>query len=208
MVLPGPTRPRSRTSVISRFDYSMRHFNETSSGERAEAMSVDLSMSSCASSLAPMAALVVRGVSKRFGAVQALDDVSLELARGEIHALVGENGSGKSTLVKIVAGTIVADSGSVDIAGEALQHPTPSRSRRLGTHTVYQDGSMIDELSIAQNMYIGSGPGDRPRYAEIERWTQAILSDQGSSVTHPAMRVAAVAPGDQQLIEIVRAVHG
>ena len=173
-------------------------------------MSVDLSVSSSASSpsSAPMAALVVRGVSKRFGAVQALADVSLELARGEIHALVGENGSGKSTLVKIVAGTIVADSGSVDIAGQALQRPTPRRSRRLGTHTVFQDGSMIDELSIAQNMYIGSEPGDRPGYGEIERWTQAILSDRGASVTHPAMRVAAVAPGDQQLIEIVRAVHG
>ena len=73
-------------------------------------------------------ALSVRNVSKRFGVVQALQDVSIELRPGEIHALVGENGSGKSTLVKIVAGAVGADSGSVEIGGRPLTPATPGRA--------------------------------------------------------------------------------
>ena len=157
---------------------------------------------------APTAALTARGVSKRFGVVQALDNVSLELMPGEIHALVGENGSGKSTLVKIIAGTIAADKGTVEIAGQPLQPATPRRSRDLGAHTVFQDGSMIGELSVAQNMYVGSLGEDRPSYGSIEQWTREVLSQRGVAVTHPATRASAVAPGDQQLIEIVRAVNG
>lgn len=154
------------------------------------------------------AALVVRGISKRFGAVQALADVSLRLIPGEIHALVGENGSGKSTLVKIIAGTLVSDAGSIEIAGQEMLQSTPRQSRRLGTHTVFQDGSMIDELSIAQNMFIGSEPEHRPAYGEIDGWAAQVLSSRGVAADHPATRAAAIAPGDRQLIEIVRAVHG
>ena len=154
------------------------------------------------------AALTVRGASKRFGVVQALDNVSLVLAPGEIHALVGENGSGKSTLVKIIAGSIAADSGTIEILDQKLHPPTPRRSRELGAHTVFQDGSMIDELSVAQNMYVGSRGKDRPGYGSIEQWTREILAERGVTATHPAMRVSAVAPGDRQLIEIVRAVNG
>ena len=157
---------------------------------------------------APPTALTARGISKRFGVVQALENVSLELVPGEIHALVGENGSGKSTLVKIIAGAIVADTGTVEIAGESLLPPTPRRSRELGAHTVFQDGSMIGELSVAQNLYIGSQSQDRPGYRSIERWTREILADRGVTATHPATRAAAVSPGDRQLIEIVRAVNG
>ena len=154
------------------------------------------------------AALVVRGISKRFGVVQALADVSLRLIPGEVHALVGENGSGKSTLVKIIAGTLVPDSGSIEIAGQEMLRPSPHRSRKLGTHTVFQDGSMIDELSIAQNMFIGSEPEHRPAYGEIDGWAAHVGTSRGVAAGHPATRAAAVAPGDRQLIEIVRAVHG
>ena len=157
---------------------------------------------------APSPALVVRGLSKGFGVVQALADVSLELVAGEVHALVGENGSGKSTLVKIVAGTYKADSGTVEIGGVTLSEPTPRRSRQLGTHTVFQDGSMVQELSIAQNMYVGTEPADRPSYGDIDTWTADILARHGIVAVHPAMRAAAVSPGDRQLIEIVRAVDG
>ena len=156
----------------------------------------------------PTTALMVRGVNKRFGVVQALDNVSLMLVPGEIHALVGENGSGKSTLVKIIAGTIAADEGSVEISGQPLQPAMPRRSRELGTHTVFQDGSMIEELSVAQNMYVGSQGEDRPSYRSIERWTRDVLATRGVTATSPEIRAAAVAPGDRQLIEIVRAVNG
>lgn len=152
-------------------------------------------------------ALAVVGVSKRFGVVQALDDVSLTLAPGEIHALVGENGSGKSTLVKVVAGAIHADTGTVDIAGARLDRPSPRTSRRLGTHTVFQDGSLIPELSIAQNMYIGSQPEHRPAFDDIDEWTATVLRDAQIAAPHPETRAGIVSPGDQQLIEIVRALH-
>ena len=152
--------------------------------------------------------MVVRGISKRFGVVQALADVSLWLIPGEIHALVGENGSGKSTLVKIIAGTLVSDAGSVEIAGQEMLRSTPRHSRRLGTHTVFQDGSMVDELSIAQNMFIGSEPEHRPAYGAIDGWAAQVLSSRGVAADHPATRAAVVAPGDRQLIEIVRAVNG
>jgi ribose transport system ATP-binding protein len=154
------------------------------------------------------AALTVSGVSKRFGAVQALDDVSIELAPGEIHALVGENGSGKSTLVKIVAGAVGADAGTVTIGGRWARRPTPSASRRLGAHTVFQDGSLIPELSVAQNMYLGSVARDRPGYGGIETWTRDVLARRGIVAIHPATRAGAVGAGDQQLIEITRAVNG
>jgi ribose transport system ATP-binding protein len=158
-------------------------------------------------SVSPTLALKVDGVSKRFGAVQALDDVSLTLAPGEIHALVGENGSGKSTLVKVIAGAIAADTGTLTIAGERLVRPSPRASRRMGTHTVFQDGSLIPELSVAQNMYVGSQPEHRPAYGDIDAWTALMLQDAQIAAPHPETRAGAVSPGDQQLIEIVRALH-
>ena len=157
---------------------------------------------------APAVVLRARSISKRFGVVRALADVSLELVQGEIHALVGENGSGKSTLVKIIAGTLTADDGLVEVAGRRLQPVTPRRSRELGVHAVFQDGSMIDELSVAQNMYIGSESKNRPGYGDIEHWTRQVLLERGVAATHPSTRASAVAPGDRQLIEIVRAVNG
>ena len=153
-------------------------------------------------------ALSVRNVSKRFGVVRALQDVSIELRPGEIHALVGENGSGKSTLVKIVAGAIGADSGSIEIGGRPLTPATPGRSRRLGANTVFQDGSLIPELSIAQNMYVGAVPSVRPGYRTIEQWAGRTLAANGAAVVDPATRTAVVGPGDQQLVEIVGAVNG
>jgi ribose transport system ATP-binding protein len=154
------------------------------------------------------AALSVRGVSKSFGVVRALRDVDLELAAGEIHALVGENGSGKSTLVKVIAGTLVPDAGAVHVGGQELLRPSPKRSLGLGVHTVFQDGSMVDELSIAQNMFLGSEQSDRVTYGAIEDWTSTVLQSRGIVATHPATRVAVVPPGDRQLIEIVGAVDG
>ena len=140
--------------------------------------------------------------------MRALQDVSIELRPGEIHALVGENGSGKSTLVKIVAGAIAADSGSVEIGGRPLTPATPGRSRRLGANTVFQDGSLIPELSIAQNMYVGAVPSVRPGYRTIEQWAVRTLAANGAAVVDPATRTAVVGPGDQQLVEIVGAVNG
>src|SRR3954454_24014193 len=87
--------------------------------------------------------LTLDGISKAFSGVRALSDVSLTCYAGEIHALVGENGAGKSTLIKVAAGSLRADSGSVTINGTPLSRPSPLRARRLGLLTAYQDTSLV-----------------------------------------------------------------
>jgi ribose transport system ATP-binding protein len=149
--------------------------------------------------------LSAHGISKRYGPVLALSPTDLGLAAGEIHALVGENGSGKSTLVGIVSGTVTPDTGTVSIADAAVVGGRPSESQRLGAITVFQDGSLINELSVARNLYLGSLPANRPAYSQTTQWARAMVTEYGLDidVTAPASRLSA---GDRQLVEIVRAV--
>jgi ABC-type sugar transport system ATPase subunit/ribose/xylose/arabinose/galactoside ABC-type transport system permease subunit len=149
--------------------------------------------------------LAATGLSKRYAAVQALDDVSLSLAAGEIHALVGENGSGKSTLVGIVSGTVVRDHGELTIAGDAVTSARPAVSQRHGAITVFQDGSLIGELSVAQNLFLGTDEAHRPRFGRMEEWAQELLNSYGFDID-TTLKASALPPGDRQLVEIVRAV--
>lgn len=155
----------------------------------------------------PSASLVLdaRGISKCYGAVQALAQVSLSLSAGEIHALVGENGSGKSTLVGIVSGTVARDGGSVEIGGTRADGGHPRESQQLGAVTVYQDGSLIGELSVARNLYLGVLPAQRPRYSQITDWARAMLAEHDLEID-VAAPAAALSSGDRQLVEIIRAV--
>ena len=93
--------------------------------------------------------ITARGIYKRYGGILALDDVSLEVLPGEIHALVGENGAGKSTLVKILTGAETADSGEVAIRGEHVDALTPEKARERGIGAVYQEPSLVPELTGA-----------------------------------------------------------
>ncbi len=149
--------------------------------------------------------LTATGLSKRYGAVQALWDVSLTLGQGEIHALVGENGSGKSTLVGIVSGTVVRDEGLLEIAGTPVTRARPRVSQREGAITVFQDGSLIGELSVAQNLYLGSGPEQRPSFGRMNSWAEQLLNDYGFDID-VSLEASSLPPGDRQLVEIVRAV--
>ena len=99
--------------------------------------------------------LEVEGATKRFGAVAALSDVSLRVARGEIVAVVGDNGAGKSTLIKCVSGAHRLDRGRVSIDGEALELRSPMHARQHGIETVYQDLSLFDNLSVVANLFAG-----------------------------------------------------
>src|SRR5690242_19795899 len=100
--------------------------------------------------------LNARGLSKAFGAVQALRDVSVDCRAGEIHALVGENGSGKSTLLGIASGFLAPDAGSVEIAGRRLDRHSPAAALRLGLGIAYQDYSHVLGLSVAENVYLAA----------------------------------------------------
>jgi len=112
--------------------------------------------------------LSVRGLSKAFGAVQALRDVSVDCRAGEIHALVGENGSGKSTLLGIASGFLAPDEGTVEIAGARLTRHSPAAARRLGLGIAYQDYSHVLDLSVAENVYLAVPAGERPSYGQMQ----------------------------------------
>jgi len=95
--------------------------------------------------------LRVEGVRKRFGGVNALRGVSLEILSGEVHALLGENGAGKSTLIKILSGVHVHDGGSIEIDGKPVSFSSPAQSRDAGVAVVYQDLSLVESLSVADD---------------------------------------------------------
>src|SRR3954466_12731569 len=150
-------------------------------------------------------ALSLRGISKTFGAVQALRDVSVECRVGEIHALVGENGSGKSTLLGIASGFLAADGGVVEIGGHRLPRDSPATARRLGLGIAYQDYSHVLDLSVAENPYLAVPADDRPPRGRMQVWTEEALA------AHKLELAASAATGslslaERQLLEVVKAL--
>ena len=99
--------------------------------------------------------LRVEGISKRFGAVVALQDATLHLPTGEITGLVGDNGAGKSTLIKIISGVLTPDSGSIEFRGTPVHFTSPALAREQGVETVYQDLALAGNLAVWANVYLG-----------------------------------------------------
>jgi ribose transport system ATP-binding protein len=153
----------------------------------------------------PAPVLRASAISKRYGPVQALAATDLSVMRGEVHALVGENGSGKSTFVSIVSGVVAPDGGSVEVTGRRLSRHSPAASLAAGVLTVFQDGSLIGDLTVAQNLYAGTPRALRPRYSAIDSWAARVLGENHLTIS-PATPVSGLAAGDRQLLEIVRAV--
>ncbi|MEE1926786.1 ATP-binding cassette domain-containing protein [Streptomyces sp. TRM 70351] len=160
------------------------------------------------SATAPVLAL--RGISKRFGAVQALTDVELEVHAGEVVALVGDNGAGKSTLVKAIAGVGPADEGEFVWQGTATRVTRPHDAQQLGIATVYQDLALCDNLDVVGNLYLGrevmrSGLLDE---VEMERRSRELL--QTLSIRIPSVRipVASLSGGQRQTVAIARSMLG
>ncbi len=102
-----------------------------------------------------MARLKLEGISKRFGAIRALEDVSLEVQPGEVLGLMGDNGAGKSTLVKIIAGNFLPSGGAIEIDGQAVNFHKPVDAQRAGVEIVHQDLALCDNLSAAANVFLG-----------------------------------------------------
>src|SRR5712691_6592657 len=103
----------------------------------------------------------LKHVTKSFGPVQVLKDVSLDMHRGEVLCLAGENGAGKSTLIKILTGAIQRDGGEYLIDGEEVGSPSPSQARALGVGVVYQELSLLPEVSVEENLLMGRLPATR-----------------------------------------------
>jgi rhamnose transport system ATP-binding protein len=152
--------------------------------------------------------LTFTGLSKRFGGVQALADVSFSVDLGTIHAVVGENGAGKTTLMNILAGVVRPDTGAVSIAGEPLPLGSPAESRAHGVEVVYQELSLFPDLTVAQNIHVGREPLNRLRLVDarrLEREAARALAALGSRIS-PSADVFRLSIAEQQLVEIARAL--
>src|SRR6478735_5460140 len=106
-----------------------------------------------------MPLLTAHGLTKSYGGVRVLDAVDFDVEPGEVHALVGENGAGKSTLIKILGGAVRADEGAVDLDGAALPAGDPLGIRRRGISIVYQEFTLVPDLSAAENIFLGAERG-------------------------------------------------
>ncbi|MEA2609194.1 MAG: ribose transport system permease protein rbsA, partial [Chloroflexota bacterium] len=153
----------------------------------------------------PATVLRLSGVVKAFPGVVALRGVSFDVVAGEVHALVGENGAGKSTLMGVAAGSIVPDAGTVEIGGRPLSEPSPAAARAAGLAVVYQHVSILDDLTVAENMAFGMPVGRRPPMARIGRWTTERLATVGASID-PETRASDLGPAERQLVEIAKAL--
>src|SRR2546428_5002168 len=125
--------------------------------------------------------LEIRGISKRFGSIQALDDVSLKLQPGEIHALLGENGAGKSTLIKIMTGVEQPDAGELHVDGRLVRVGSALEAQALGIAAVYQEPMIFPDLSVAENIFISHR--DRGRIvdrAKMRRDAAVVLERLGA----------------------------
>jgi ribose transport system ATP-binding protein len=156
----------------------------------------------------PALALAMRGITKRFPGVVALDDVTLEVRRGELHAICGENGAGKSTLMKILSGVYQPDAGTLEIAGRPVRFAGTRDAERAGIAIIHQELALVEELSVAANVFLGRER--RGRFgllddAGMARDAGEILASLECHVP-PATLAGSLRVGDQQLVEIAKAL--
>jgi ABC-type sugar transport system ATPase subunit len=158
--------------------------------------------------------LAVRGATKRFGAVLALDRVDLEVRAGEVLALLGDNGAGKSTLIKCLSGVHRLDAGVIEVDGRPVGLRSPADARALGIETVYQDLALFDNLDAAANFYAGrelAGPRWLPRGLRFLRSgamrtaTQELLERLQVRLPEGASTIGLMSGGQRQAIAVARA---
>jgi rhamnose transport system ATP-binding protein len=150
----------------------------------------------------------LRGVSKAYGGVHAVENVSFAIAPASTHALVGENGAGKSTLVKILTGVVSPDAGAVLVDGEPRSIGDPSAAHRLGIVAMYQEPTVFEDLTVAENVFAGRHPRRRLRTVDwkaMRRDAGRILAEIGADFA-PDAPVRGLSVADRQLIEIAKAL--
>jgi D-xylose transport system ATP-binding protein len=159
------------------------------------------------------AVLSVRGATKRFGAVLALDDVDITVRRGEVLAILGDNGAGKSTLIKCISGVHRLDAGSIEVDGAALSMASPAVARAAGIETVYQDLALFDNLDPAANFFAGredAWPAWLPRgmrwlrRAQMAQASTDVLERLRVRLPDPRATVGMMSGGQRQAIAVAR----
>jgi D-xylose transport system ATP-binding protein len=156
------------------------------------------------------AVLSMRGISKRFGAVQALSNIDFDVRPGEVVALVGDNGAGKSTLVKVIAGVYSADTGTMEFDGATATVHSPAEAQHLGIATVFQDLALCDNLDVVANLFLGrelySGRALDEVTMEKESWQ--LLRQLSARIPSVRIPVASLSGGQRQTVAIARSLLG
>ena len=150
----------------------------------------------------------MRGISKSFDSNPALTDADLDLASGEVLGIIGENGAGKSTLIRSLAGAHLIDSGQIEIEGQSVHLRSPGESIAAGVAVIYQELTIVPEMTIAENVFLGNLPRKGPVIDRSLMNTRAatLLKRLGLKL-HPSKRAGDLAPGYQQMVEIARAIN-
>ena len=148
-------------------------------------------------------------ISKFYPGVKALQQVSVSVIPGAIHAICGENGAGKSTLMNIIAGNVQPDEGSIQWQGKSISIPSARAAQELGIGIVHQERSLVENLSIAENVFVEKAP--RQRWGWIDRralnqQTQQLLAELGLQQLSPLQLVSSLSPAQKQLVEIAKAL--
>jgi D-xylose transport system ATP-binding protein len=154
--------------------------------------------------------LSLTGVNKRFGAVQALTDVHLDVKAGEVVALVGDNGAGKSTLVKVISGVYQPDSGDINFAGRKVHVGGPSQAQALGIATVFQDLALCDNLDVVANLFLGQekGRGSVLDEVHMEKEAWRLLRTLSAKIPSVRIPIASLSGGQRQTVAIARSLVG
>lgn len=150
--------------------------------------------------------LSLQNISKQYGVVRALKNVSLDCHAGEIHAVVGENGSGKSTLLGVASGFVDPDGGMVHIGGQRLHRDSPAQALKLGLGIAYQDNAQVQALAVKENLYLATPRKQRPPYWRMKKWAINILDQYGLEDVFADAPVAYLPLTDRQMLEVTKAL--
>jgi ribose transport system ATP-binding protein len=152
--------------------------------------------------------LSLRNIVKSYPGVMALNDVSLEFRKGEVHAIMGENGAGKSTLIKTIAGAVLPDSGEITIGGNTYKRLTPQEAIKNGISVIYQEFNLFESLTAAENIFIGEKVSDKPfvDFKTMNRKAKEIFERFNVRID-PKVEVQHLSPAYKQIVEISKAIH-
>lgn len=154
--------------------------------------------------------LSLRGVGKKFGAVQALSGIDLDVHSGEVVAIVGDNGAGKSTLVKILSGVHPQDGGSIEFRGRQVSITSPADAKDLGIATIYQDLALCDNLDVVANLWLGREltRGGGLDEVEMEKRSWTLLRELSAKIPSVRTPIASLSGGQRQTVAIARSLIG
>lgn len=151
--------------------------------------------------------LSVHEITKTYPGVTALRTVSMSFYPGEIHALAGENGAGKSTLIQVISGAIAPDAGRIEMDDVSYKRLTPRQAREMGIRVIYQESSLIPDMSVAENVFLGQVPGNRffVEHRLLEKKTEEIFARLGIDLD-PGVKAGSLNPARCQMVELARVI--